>query len=148
MIGSDMTLRFELFVRDPRRSAEFYSRLLGFTVVEETPQTGGGLYIGLQNGDVNIGVQSATSITKPMLPDFRPQFRVPPMGVELVLEVADVDAYYEHIQREAYPLQSPRRDRSWGESDFRVIDPDGYFLRITSRRTKRYAKEPCYESSA
>jgi hypothetical protein len=58
------------------------------------------------------------------------------VGAEIVLEVRDVDAAYETALRHA-DVRGGRieaiEDRTWGLQDFRVIDPDGYYLRITSR---------------
>ena len=32
-----------------------------------------------------------------------------------------------------WPLEQDLQDRAWGLTDFRVVDPAGYYLRITSR---------------
>ncbi len=55
------------------------------------------------------------------------------LGVEIVLEVDDLDAYHARILVSEYEISEPLRERSWGLRDFRVFDPDGYYLRITSR---------------
>ena len=55
------------------------------------------------------------------------------LGVEFVLEVDDLDAYHARILASEYEISEPLRERSWGLRDFRVVDPDGYYLRITSR---------------
>ena len=54
-------------------------------------------------------------------------------GVEIVLEVEDVDAAFDAAERAAARVVEPLRDRPWGLRDFRVVDPDGYYLRITHR---------------
>jgi lactoylglutathione lyase len=36
------------------------------------------------------------------------------------------------VRRSGYPLAAPMQDRPWGLRDFRVADPDGYYLRITT----------------
>ncbi|MBX9790854.1 MAG: hypothetical protein K2Y37_18200 [Pirellulales bacterium] len=51
-----------------------------------------------------------------------------------MLEVDDVQALYDQVKKSAAKtIASPLRLQSWGLTDFRVIDPDGYYLRITSR---------------
>ena len=52
-------------------------------------------------------------------------------GVEIVLEIPDVDAAAEAAVEAGYRLAEPVRERPWGLRDFRVVDPDGYYLRIT-----------------
>jgi lactoylglutathione lyase len=29
-------------------------------------------------------------------------------------------------------VSEPMRERPWGSKDFRIVDPDGYYLRLTS----------------
>ena len=52
-------------------------------------------------------------------------------GVEIVLEVRDLDAALAAVESAGYGVVEPLRDRPWGLRDFRVADPDGYYLRIT-----------------
>jgi predicted enzyme related to lactoylglutathione lyase len=56
------------------------------------------------------------------------------LGVEIVLEVDDVDGCHERVADSGHPILEPLRDRPWGLRDFRISDPDGYYLRLTSRR--------------
>ena len=53
------------------------------------------------------------------------------MGVEIGLSVDDVDALYKHVQAEApHAITEELVSQPWGLSDFRVADPDGYYIRI------------------
>ncbi|WP_249872812.1 VOC family protein [Oceanobacillus saliphilus] len=54
------------------------------------------------------------------------------LGVEIVLEVEDLKAIYNKVVGKEYPIQTELTKRPWGLEDFRIIDPDGYYLRITS----------------
>jgi predicted enzyme related to lactoylglutathione lyase len=58
--------------------------------------------------------------------------RRPPTGVEIVLEVADLAAERERVQRSGWPVAEEITERPWGLTDFRILDPDGYYLRITT----------------
>jgi lactoylglutathione lyase len=54
-------------------------------------------------------------------------------GVEIVLELDGVDeleALYERCRQRPVISESLEL-RSWGLYDFRLTDPDGYYLRIT-----------------
>jgi predicted ester cyclase len=55
------------------------------------------------------------------------------LGVEIVIEVDDVERCQERVAASGHPILEPLQDRPWGLRDFRISDPDGYYLRITSR---------------
>lgn len=118
-----MTLRFEIFPVDLEATASFYTQVLGFRLVRDerhTPEP----YLALERGDVRIGAAA-----RPDIP-VRDQRR-PPVGVELVLEVDDLDAEHAHVTAADWPLAEDLTDRPWGLRDFRLLDPSGYYLRIT-----------------
>lgn len=125
---SGMTLRLELFVNDIATSVSFYTRVLNFRL---TGQKGDG-YTPITNGEVVLGLGRLAS-----LPDTHPvqstAHERPGRGVEIVLEVDDIDALYAHVQAQSWPISSPLQRQSWGLRDFRLVDPDGYYLRLTSR---------------
>ena len=62
-----------------------------------------------------------------------PAQRRPPTGVEIVLEVDYLHAERDRIRHAGWPIEEDIVRRPWGLQDFRVIDPDGYYLRITHR---------------
>ena len=129
-MARQMTSRFELFVTDRDRSVDFYTSVLGFEVrrLDES-------YALLACGDVTIGIGRQTDLPETGAgPGFTQQrlARDHGAGVEIVLETPDLDAMYERVQRSGHPLAAPLQDRPWGLRDFRVADPDGYYLRITT----------------
>jgi len=121
----DMTLRFEIFPADLGAAVDFYTRVLRFTVTKDQRHDPSG-YVSLQRGAVRVGAARRSG------PDARPA-RLPPAGVELVLEVDDVTAERDRVAAAGWPLEQDLQDRPWGLTDFRIIDPAGYYLRITSR---------------
>jgi catechol 2,3-dioxygenase-like lactoylglutathione lyase family enzyme len=121
----DMTLRFEIFPRDLDATVDFYTRILGFGVTKDErddPEA----YVALRRGAVHVGA------LRREVPDAAAGRR-PPVGVELVLEVDDVAAERDKVSAAGWPLEEDLRDRPWGMTDFRILDPAGYYLRITSR---------------
>ena len=54
-------------------------------------------------------------------------------GVELILPVNNLEAVFSKIHR-IYPnhIESEIVSRPWGKLDFRVVDPDGYYVRVTT----------------
>lgn len=126
-------LRFELFVDDVEESVHFYGATLGLAPPPTWSPEG---YVPLQAGAVTIGVQHHTKL--PGDHHFSPARLSGPVGVgvEIVIEVDDVDRAYVLASAEVdhFPGQiEPLSDRPWGARDFRLIDPDGYYVRVTSR---------------
>ena len=114
--------KFELFVSDPAASIPFYS-LLGFAVVHAKADG----YTTLKSGSTVIALSP--------LPGWLPVhwlgfLRYPPLGTEIVL-------YSENLEQTRASLEQAGHApsevvlQSWGDRDFRVTDPDGYYLRIS-----------------
>ena len=119
------SVRFEIFAGDLDATVDFYTRVLGFTLVlDRRRQTPG--YVSLERDGVRIG---ATTVLGPG----RAEHRRPPTGVEVVLEVDDVRAELARVREAQWPLEEGLVEREWGLRDFRVLDPGGYYLRLTER---------------
>jgi lactoylglutathione lyase len=121
----------ELFVNDVDVSIGFYEGLLGFRLVRRTDS-----YASLCRGLVVLGLGPVSKLpehgtgrgfTRQKLND------VKGVGVEIVLELDDpnqVSALYERCRSSRWAVE-PLQLRSWGLQDFRISDPDGYYLRVT-----------------
>lgn len=122
-----MRLQLELFVDDIERALAFYTGVLGFQVGKQTEDG----YTALARGDAAISLNKRQS-----LPSDHPVQAGPgePLGrgVEVVLYVEDVQAAYDGVVASGWPRSSELVLRPWGEQDFRVLDPDGYYLRISN----------------
>ena len=119
-----MTLRFEIFPADLDVTVDFYQRVLGFQLTDDRRDQDD--YVALRRGAVRVGA------VREAVPDERAARR-PPAGVELVLEVDDVAAERDRVVAAGWPLDDDLHDQFWGLRDFRILDPDGYYLRITNR---------------
>jgi lactoylglutathione lyase len=118
-------MRFEIFPDDLDVIVDFYTRVLLFRLTadqRDEPDP----YVSLQRDDVRIGA------ARRAVPDARAA-RLPPAGVELVLEVDDVIAERDRVITAGWPLAEDLQDRPWGLTDFRILDPAGYYLRITDQ---------------
>jgi uncharacterized glyoxalase superfamily protein PhnB len=117
-------LRCEIFPRDLDRALRFYVDVLAFDVVRDERRSDSP-YLALRRGDVRLGAAARDRVPGP-------DARRPPTGVELVLEVDDVDAEHDRVVSSGWTVSEPLTTRPWGLRDFRLSDPDGYYWRITS----------------
>jgi PadR family transcriptional regulator, regulatory protein AphA len=120
------SLRFEVFVADLEATVDFYARVLGFTVAKDD-RDGAPPYVALERDLVHVGALEAREPVPTSL-------RLPPMGVELVLEVDDLAQELARITGAGWPLHEGLTRRPWGLVDVRLLDPDGHYLRITGRQ--------------
>jgi lactoylglutathione lyase len=123
-----MSPRFELFADDPEKSVAFYTDVLGFGV-----QYSNNGYHSLVRGATTIGIGSLAGLRQNHY--FRPEItsQRKGLGTEIVLEVGDIQAEHDRIEASSYPILEGLKKHEWGLTDFRVVDPAGYYLRITSR---------------
>ncbi len=126
-----MGCRLESFVGDLDASIAFDERARGFRVARHEHE-----YASLRRGDAELGLAAISEIpAQGAGPGFSRErlARDRGAGVEIVLEVEDLGAAVEAVERAGFGLVEPPRDRPWGLRDFRVADPDGYYLRVTTR---------------
>ena len=121
---AELTVRFELFPVDLDAFYDFYVRVLRFEV-ERDERESAAPYLSVRRGTVHIGAVPAWASTDP-------SFRLPPQGVEIVFEVDDVNAERNTIIDAGVELFEDVVDRPWRMRDFRLLDPDGTFIRFTS----------------
>lgn len=118
-----MSLRLEMFPSDLDAVVSFYTDVLDFRIVQDDRDTEWP-YVALRRGAVRLGLAQRDD---PVDLDLRR----PPCGTEIVLEVEDLLAEHDRV-RTAWPILEDLTPRPWGLSDFRILDPAGYYLRITS----------------
>ncbi len=122
-------LQINLAVRDMDRAVQFYIKYLGFKEMVLNPG-----YVLLHRGALIIGLKTDELLWHPAVVDHNPKDLVRGVGIELVLEVSDIDCFYRQIQDSGISIQEPLVDRPWGAKDFRILDSEGYYWRITSPR--------------
>lgn len=120
-----MRLRLELFVQSVSASRDFYTRVLGFAEISYQPDG----YSVFRLGDMQIALEAQAHLA--------PDHPLKPLageraglGIEIVLEVADLEAAYARVQAAGWPLADPLVERPWGSRDFRLIDPNGFYIRV------------------
>ena len=123
-VSEHLGLRVELFPTDLDRFVDFYVRVLRFELEtdrrhEQPP------YVSVSRGGVRIGALRAWQ-------EVDPQVRSLPHGVELVIEVEDLVAERDAVLRAGATLSEDITQQYWGLEDFRLLDPDGYYIRFTT----------------
>ncbi len=119
-----LTLRIEIFCGDLDATVRFYGRALAFDLVDDRRRTAQP-YVALRRDDVRIGAVASVAVP--------PDRRLPPAGTEIVLEVDDLAAEVARISGSGAVLLEEVLRRPWGLRDVRLVDPDGYYLRVTDR---------------
>ncbi|GAB7193540.1 hypothetical protein NUM3379_42500 [Kineococcus sp. NUM-3379] len=121
-------LRFEIFPADLERTVRFYTDVLGFDLVQDD-RPAGGRYVALVRDEVRIGAAEHSRTGGEL-------HRLPPAGVELVLEVDDLAGERDRVLAAGGVLAADLALQPWGLRDVRLTDPDGYLLRLTDRRPR------------
>lgn len=121
-------LRAELFVTDVARSTAFYREVLGFETLREDPSG----YCSVHREGAVLGLSDIVRLPEghPARPGLGEALG---RGVELVVMVEDIAAAHARAAGTGQADVSELVTQSWGLTDFRVVDPDGYYIRITSR---------------
>jgi N-hydroxyarylamine O-acetyltransferase len=126
-------LRLELFVADLDASVAFYESVLGFATDRRDADGG---YASLVRGSARLGLGPIAKLPADGPGGGFTQARLAADrggGTEVVLEVDDLEAALARVEAAGHPLEAPIQERPWGSRDFRLLDPDGYYLRVTDR---------------
>ena len=117
--------KFEFFASDCEESIRFYTSL-GFKVAQKKPDG----YTTLTSGSVVVAL-SPVSTWLPLR--WFAFMRQPPIGTEIVLYSDRVETLHAALEVAGYP-PGPIQLQPWGDRDFRVRDPDGYYVRVSEGR--------------
>jgi predicted enzyme related to lactoylglutathione lyase len=131
MSGStERDITVELHVPDFDAAVEFYANL-GFTLVLR--QSGELGYMVMRRSRSVIGFYGGTN--KVYEHEFFKRFdaKTPRgYGVEIVIQVENIDEVFRAIKMlGGEVIVEELVERPWGQRDFRVVDPFGFYLRIT-----------------
>lgn len=103
-----------IVVTDLARTREFYVGALGLEVLVDAP---GYLRVGGREG-FHLGIEEGEPA------------RVGATGIEIVVEVDDVDSRYRELAAAGVTFDGPPEDQPWGARHAWLSDPDGYRLSI------------------
>ncbi len=112
--------RLKLYPKDFALVREFYEKQLQFPVINEWDR-----------GDNDKGVMfnvGGTTLELLSPPDgYRPI-----TGADLSLEVPNVQELWEQM-KDGYDVLHPIRHNAWGDTSFRIADPEGFAISLFTR---------------
>ena len=117
----------ELHVPDFKRAIEFYSRL-GFKLLWRTEDY---LVMKRKTSVLSFYGGSEQVFSHSYFGRFKKTTRRG-YAVEIIIPVDHVERFYERVRKFAKIVQ-PLKLKKWGRQDFRILDPFGFYLRITER---------------
>ena len=121
------TLSASLTVRDLERSLAWYHDVVGFAVHQKHEREGRLMAVSLRAGDVRILLTQDDGA--------KGWDRAKGEGFSLQITTAqNIDAIAKRITAHGGKLETEPTDTPWGVRIFRVRDPDGFRLTISSER--------------
>jgi catechol 2,3-dioxygenase-like lactoylglutathione lyase family enzyme len=128
-VDSTEQLVTEIFVRDIRRSADFY-RALGFELLRDD---GDFVELTWEEHRLFLADVSALDVAEPMALNEPPPF--PPANVRVM--VPNVDDQWALANDLGARIVIPIADRYYGLRDFTIVDPDGFGIRFATLSRQR-----------
>lgn len=121
------TLSASLTVKDLQKSLAWYHHVVGFTIDQTYEREGKMRAVALKAGDVRILLNQDDGA--------KGWDRVKGEGFSLQITTAqNVDEIAQRIKQRGGTLESEPADMPWGARLFRLRDPDGFKLAISSAR--------------
>lgn len=122
-------LQINLAVKDLQTSTAFYIDTFGFKELANNP-----CYILLRRDFLILGLKTDELLWHPDAGEQPVELLVRGVGVEIVLEISEINQFYSRMQQAGVSIHEPLKEQPWGATDFRILDPEGYYWRITSPR--------------
>jgi uncharacterized glyoxalase superfamily protein PhnB len=115
-----------------QRSVEFYQNALGFPISESWDRAADDKGTTFQAGSGMIEV-----LTRPDEDEDWVWSKEKPRGFAIVIELEDVDAFYDDLIKKNIPMMKEIADMPWGHRSFQIADPNGvrlyFFTEIDSQ---------------
>lgn len=116
------------FVQDIARSKQFYSDVLGLSVIEDH-----GNFVLFETG---FALHEGSSLVQTVWgKKDEADERYGRRNLLLYFEVGDVEAAFARIGPQVELIHGPKR-QEWGQTVFRFLDPDGHAIEIGAPQTK------------
>jgi uncharacterized glyoxalase superfamily protein PhnB len=105
-----------LLVADMKRAVDWYTGVIGFTIVWRAPGDGDGENCMLNDGDVDLLLSTGSHLGDK-----------PSLSGTLYFHMDGVEKFYERV-KDRVDIVWPLETQEYGLREFGVNDPDGYTL--------------------
>ncbi|MBX7181720.1 MAG: VOC family protein [Bacteroidia bacterium] len=112
-----------LFVKDINSSISFYKKL-GFTILNQVPETDVPVWVMLQCGQVIVMLQSMESLGEDM-PEIN---RGKGGALVLYIQIKGIRSFFENLQSQQVKILKGLEKTFYGATEFTIADPDGFVL--------------------
>lgn len=119
-------MRLELFVQNLKRSVDFYKNVIQLDLYSQNETSA-----RFRSKNLNILLTQQNILSKDHYFSNISTSRKG-VGVEIIIIVPDIQNFHQRISEMEIELESQLKQQEWGLKDFRLVDPDGYYLRISS----------------
>lgn len=120
--------RVELYVKDIEESIKFYQDIIGLDLFGRNERS------ARFNYDCFSLLLASESILMPgHYFNQKAKSHIKGNGFELIIVVDALEKVYQRCLDSDYPIEVEVEKYPWDMRGFKIADPDGYFLRITSK---------------
>lgn len=119
--------RVELYVKDIEESLKFYQDIIGLELYGRNERS------GRFNYDCFSLLLASEKVLEEEHYFNKAHSDVKGNGFELIIVVDELEKVYERCLECNYPIEVETEKYPWDMRGFKILDPDGYFLRITSK---------------
>src|SRR5690606_12818576 len=120
--------RVELYVKDIEKSIEFYQDIIGLELYGRNERSARFIY-----DCFSLLIASETILDQQHYFNNKAQSNIKGNGFELIIVVDQLEKVYQRCLNHNYPIEVGVETYPWKMRGFKLADPDGYFLRITSK---------------
>lgn len=127
------TIHIELHVPDFEKAKTFYGRL-GFEIVwEKSPHKREGYLVMRRGSSVLCFYCGSEEVYDQSYFKRFPKNTPRGYAAEIIIPVENIDQFYEDILQNGFEenIVNPLELKHWGKKDFRLVDPFGFYLRLT-----------------
>ncbi|WP_051582346.1 VOC family protein [Lysinibacillus fusiformis] len=122
----EINMRLELFVQNLKRSVDFYKNVIQLELYSQNETSA-----SFKSKNLNILLTQQNILSNNHYFGNINTSRKG-VGVEIIIIVPDIQSFHQRVCEMQIELESQLKQQEWGLKDFRLVDPDGYYLRISS----------------
>lgn len=121
-----------LITNDIDRSLTFYRNILGFEVISTVPEEPPLLFVWLKRDDVSVFINDAKAVHEETPVG---SLVVGQSGVALFIHMERIAEWWEEIRTKTRVVM-PLKNQWYGQTEFSIVDPDGYVITFAERTAK------------